>query len=120
MAGFLTDEWLAELARAAQGLSISPGAALVLQQVVEGDDREVAYALVLADGQMQVVGGRVDAPDLTIRLDAATAQAIHEGRLSAQVAFLDGRLRLSGDVVKLLAAAPVLSDLPDVFGPVRA
>jgi len=120
VAGFLTDDWLDDLAAAAADVRVPPEVRLLVQQVVAHDGREVTYALEAGGGALAVRRGRVEDPDITLFQDAETARAIHDGRLSAQTAFLDGRLRLSGDVAALLAAAPVLADLADVFASARA
>lgn len=120
MAGFLTDEWFAELEQAARAATVPVDLSLVVQQVVTDGDREVTYSLELAQGSLTVRRGRAPEPDVTFTQDLATAVAVHEGALSAQTAFLDGRLRLSGDVGALLTAAPALAALDDVFARCRA
>ena len=52
--------------------------------------------------------------------DRATAVAIAQGSLSAQVAFMDGRLRLGGDLRSVLARAGDLAALDDAFAATRA
>ena len=120
VAGFLTDDWFADLERAAGTAAVPAELALVVQQVITDGSHEVAYALELAEGSVHVRRGRTAAPDVTFTQDRATATAVHDGELSAQAAFLDGRLRLSGDVAALLAAAPALATLDDVFARCRA
>jgi hypothetical protein len=114
----LSPAWIAALAEAAAHAEAPEGVELVVQQVVvDGgpDGDEVAYAVEVGSGALRVHPGRVDAPDVTITQDRATAAAIARGDLSAQSAFLEGRLRVGGDLVAALAAARVLSALPDVF-----
>lgn len=120
MAGFLTDDWFADLEQAAGAVALPDDLALVVQQVITDASGEVAYSLELADGSLRVRRGRAAAPDVTFTQDRATATAIHEGELSAQAAFLDGRLRLSGGVGALLTAAPALAALDDVLARCRA
>jgi putative sterol carrier protein len=116
----LTDDWLTELASAAEGVAVPPEVRLTVQQVVLDGAREVVYALVLGDGAMSVRAGRVDAPDVTLTQDRATAEQIRAGTLSAQVAFLDGRLRLSGDAAALRQAGAPLATLDDALALSRA
>ena len=120
MAGFLSDEWFDHLARLAADVAVPEGPSLVVQQVVVDGSDEVAYALRIAGGRLSVHRGAVEEADVTIRQDRSTAEAIHHGRLAAQAAFLDGRLRLAGDVTALIRAAPTLADLDDVFAQARA
>ena len=122
MAGFLTDAWLDDLEAAARAAEVASAAHLVLQQIVPDgpDGHEVAYALVVADGRLRVERGRVGAADLTFTQDRATAEAIHRGDLSAQAAFMQGRLRLGGDLRAVIDRAGELEAIDDVLRSVRA
>ncbi len=122
MAGFLTEAWLDDLERAAQRAELDTKGALVLQQVIPDgpDGREVAYALVVRDGRVTLERGRVADPDLSFTQDLATAEAIHRGELSAQAAFMQGRLRLGGDLRAVIERAAELAAIDDVFASARA
>ena len=122
MAGFLTEAWLDDLDAAAQRAELDTKGALVLQQVIPDgrDGLELAYALVVEDQRVRVVRGRVDDPDLTFTQDRATAEAIHRGELSAQAAFMQGRLRLGGDLRTVIDRAGELAAIDDVFASIRA
>jgi hypothetical protein len=118
VAEHLSPAWIAALADAAVRADAPEGIDLVVQQVVvDGgpDAAEVAYAVEIAGGRVAVHAGRVDAADITFTQDRATATAIAQGALSAQSAFLEGRLRVGGDLSAALAAARVLTSLADVF-----
>ena len=99
-----------------------PDVRLVVQQVIPDglDGREVAYALELADGGLSVRAGRVADPDVTFTQDRATALAIHRGELSAQVAFMQGDLRLGGDLRAVIDRAGALAAISDVLVAARA
>jgi putative sterol carrier protein len=116
---FLADDWLDAMAGAAATASAPPELRLVVQQVVQTEAGEVAYAIHVADGRVRVVSGRADAPDVTFTQDEATARAVADGSLSAQAAFMEGRLRVGGDLRALLEHAAVLAGLDDVFRPAR-
>jgi putative sterol carrier protein len=122
LAGFLTDAWLDDLDAAARVAELPTGAPLVLQQVVTDglDGHEVAYALVVREGRVHVERGRADDPDLVFTQDRDTAEAIHRGELSAQAAFMQGRLRLGGDLRAVVDRASELAAVHDVFASVRA
>ena len=122
MAGFLTDAWLHDLEVAAQRAELDTKGALVLQQVIPDgpDGGEVAYALLLGGGRIEVVRGRVADADLTFTQDRATAEAIHRGELSAQAAFMQGRLRLGGDLRTVIDRAAELAAIDDLFASARA
>ena len=118
MARFLSPAWLDDLAAAAAGAAGPDDEPFTLQQVVLGDP-DVAWAVTVGAGKVAVEVGRHDSATVTFTQDAATAAAIHRGELSAQAAFMTGRLRVGGDVRVLLERQGALADLDDVFGPVR-
>ena len=123
MAGFLTDAWLDDLEAAARGARGAPRprrSCCSRSCRTDRTGREVAYALVVGDGRVRVERGRVADPDLTFTQDRATAEAIHRGELSAQAAFMQGRLRLGGDLRAVIDRAGELAAIDDVFASVRA
>lgn len=121
---FLSPEWIARLDEVARAdLELAEAAAeadLVVQQVVVDGADEVAYHVVLRAGEVAVRPGRAEAPTVTFTQDRATAEAVAAGDLSAQQAFIDGKVRLGGDTVALAERAKVLARLGDVFAAVRA
>jgi putative sterol carrier protein len=117
---FLSDEWIAALDDAGSRTVVPDDLRLVVQQVVTDGHREVAYVLEIANGRMSVRAGRAAAADVSFTQDRATAAAIARGELSAQVAFMDGRLRLGGDLRSVLARAGDLAVLDDAFAATRA
>ncbi len=122
MAGFLTDAWLDELDMAAQAASTPADVQVAIQVVVPDgpEGHEVAYVVESAGGRLAVRRGRADHPDVTFTQDLVTALAIHRGEQSAQAAFMEGRLRLGGDLRDVIGRAIALASLDDVFAPARA
>lgn len=122
MAGSFTAAWLDDLAAAARTASIPNEVRLTIQQVVlDGPDgQELAYVVEAADGGLSVRPGRADHPDVTFTQDLATALAVQRGELSAQAAFIEGRLRLGGDLRAVLQGAGILATIDDVFAAARA
>ena len=59
-------------------------------------------------------------PDLRFTTDYATAARIAAGRLGAQRAFVEGRLRVGGDLSLLIRHHKVLSTIDDALAGVRA
>ena len=120
----LSPEWIAALDEAAQASASLRAAAsdldLTVQQVVDDGDGEVTWYVRLRGGEVAVRPGRADDADVTFTQDRATARAIADGELSAQAAFMAGRLRTGGDLTRLLAHREALDDLDDVFADVRA
>jgi putative sterol carrier protein len=97
---FLSDEWLSSLARNEAGAGSAPDRpTLVIQQLVtDTPEGEVAYVVHVGPAGIRASRGRVDDADLSFSQDLATAEAIHRGEISAQAAFMAGRLRISGNL----------------------
>jgi len=121
MPRFLTPEWLDDLAAAAAAADGPEGEPFTLQQVVaDGPDNEFAWSVTVGGGSLAVRAGRADSPTVSFTQDRSTAEAIHRGELSAQAAFMTGRLRVGGDVSRLLENQGTLVALDDVFESTRA
>ena len=114
MPAFLSEEWIDALAAAAAAAEVDPAADLALRQVV-GD---VAWTVRVGAGRIAV--DRDADADVTLTTDPGTAEALVRGELSTQDAFAAGRLRLGGDLRKLLASAPALAGVDAVYAGVRA
>jgi putative sterol carrier protein len=119
---FLSDPWIDAMTRAAEqarGPVVDPP--LVLQQVVTGHaEGEAAWSITLGAGTIVVTSGRADDPTVTYTHDVETAAAVNRGELSAQAAFMTGRLRVGGDVQVLLDRQTALAEVEDIFALVRA
>lgn len=79
----------------------------------------VRWHVTIADGRAALVPGAADHPDLRFTTDYATAAAIAAGTLSAQRAFVEGRLRVGGDLALLIAHQRAIAAVDDVLAPVR-
>jgi hypothetical protein len=122
VAEFLTDAWFDAVEAAAGESTIDPELRLVIQQVIPDgpEGAEVTYVVTVADGALTVRRGRDATPDITFTQDRTTAEAIHLGELSAQTAFIEGRLRLGGDLRAVIERAGALGAVDDVFAAARA
>jgi putative sterol carrier protein len=122
---YLSDAWIAAMDAAVRdhaGLRRATGdiALAVQQTITRGSERSVSYVVSLRHGTNRVTSGPDPGADVTFTCDEATATAITRGLVSAQEAFLAGRLRIGGDTRALMRHQPVLADLDDVFVGVRA
>lgn len=124
MARYLSGEWFEEINAAARAGAAPPtatgGRPVVLQQLVTGGpDGDVAYWVRVGDGTLEAGLGRAEDPDVTVGQSYDTALAVSTGELSAQAAFLAGRIRVSGDPTALLPHQAVLQELDRALALVR-
>ena len=128
MPEYLSDEWFTSAAAAldddATLQEASRGVQLVFEQRVTppgaADTPGIEWHVVLDDGRVSLHRGPAADPTVTFSCDRDTAIAIQCGATSAQAAFMDGRMRLGGDVAALLAHQHLFSGLDDVLGPLRS
>jgi hypothetical protein len=127
---FLSDEWLREARaiREEQGGAAPAVAApvrmnLVINEVPFGEGVIDAH-LDTSSGTLELDTGHLEGPDLTVTVDYATAKAILiEGNFQMGMqAFMAGKIRVEGDMSKLMAlqAAPPDIDAGDIAGRLRA
>ena len=131
MPDYLSPEWFAtatELVATASAegrfAPTTAGVHLVVEQTVHRPDDSVAvWHVVIDDGSMALIAGpAADGArhaDLTFSCDLATATGVRDGTIGAQSAFIDGRLRLGGDITALLAHGEMFATLDDVLAPLR-
>lgn len=110
MAEFLSDNWFDALIERAGSVVADPAITIVLQQTVEADST-VIWHTVIADGQVHVAQGGAEKADVRLLTDLATGTGINDGTISAQRAFLDGKLQIGGDLHGLMAARDSLAGL---------
>jgi hypothetical protein len=116
---FLSPEWVDALDRAAQRDPALAAAAGEASLVVQHDIAGACYYVDVDGGRVRVRQGAAAEPTVTFSSDRATATAIARGELSAQRAFMNGTLRVGGNIAALINAHDAFSRLPDVFAAVR-
>lgn len=83
-----------------------------VQQVVTGTaEGESRYYFTLEEGSARVGLGEIEGPDATVTQTYDTAVAISKRELHPQQAFMQGKLSIRGNLMKLLQLGPVLSAL---------
>lgn len=113
---FLSDEWIAEARKIRAEFAADPDHAApeapasvrmnqVITEVPFGEGKLDAH-LDTSSGTLEMETGHLADPDVTVTLDYATAKAIFvDGTLEAGMrAFMDGKIRVQGDMAKLIAA----------------
>jgi hypothetical protein len=116
MADFATPEWIEQMARAAEAARVDPTLSFTVQQQLTGAET-TSWHFTIADGRARVFAGPADEPTVTLTSSAATAAAIHGGRLSPQRAFLDGDLQIGGDLNALIAHRGAFAEIADLLRP---
>jgi len=112
---FLSDEWLEEARKIraeyhdrTPQIPVSVRMNQVIQDVPFGDG--VIHAHVdTSSGDLEMEMGHLESPDLTVTLSYYTAKAIlvDGDAQAAMQAFLGGRIRVDGDITKMLALQTV-------------
>jgi len=118
---FLSDEWIAEARKIRAEFAADPShqttaapASVRMNQVITdvpfGDGRLDAH-LDTSSGTLEMETGHLEEADVTVTLDYATAKAIFvDGTLEAGMrAFMDGKVRVQGDMAKLISALQQLA-----------
>ncbi|MEO6652784.1 MAG: SCP2 sterol-binding domain-containing protein [Ilumatobacteraceae bacterium] len=121
---YLSLAWIRELTReVAESETLADLAAEhsigVTQTVTDGPEGDVTYHLQIADGTAAFGAGAADPEDVTMEQDWETAVGVATGATNAQDAFINGRIRLTGDQQALMGAQPVFGALDQVFSAVR-
>ena len=125
MAKFLSQEWADEVRTALNNSddvrSAIKGVELCIQQVVTGaPDGEVKYWTKFDDGKVDGGVGEAPDPDVTISQDYDTAVSMNKGELNAQAAFMQGKLKVTGNMGKLLQNQGAMQSLGPVLSSVQA
>lgn len=127
---YLSPEWMAAARHALaddDGLrEATSELALTIEQVVTGvpdggtPRGTVRWHITIDHGRVALAEGPADAADLRFSADHPTAAQIASGELAAQRAFVEGRLRVGGDLSLLIRHQRVFATIDDTLAKVRA
>jgi predicted lipid carrier protein YhbT len=114
MSKWLSQEWLDETRKMADSQPERPGASAKMQYVVAGGpDGEVKYYWVLENGKLlDSKLGELAGAEVTMAMTYDDAMKIQNGELDANAAFMQGRIKVSGNMAKLMALMP-LTNAPE-------
>jgi putative sterol carrier protein len=109
MAKWLSQEWLDEQQRLSEGQPERPGASARMQYVITGaPDGEVRYYWVLENGKLlESQLGELPDAEVTLTQSYEDAMRIQKGELDANAAFMQGRVKVTGNMAKLMALLPI-------------
>jgi putative sterol carrier protein len=109
---FLSDEWM-RAAREIRDTLPAPTTPmahkvrmnLVITEAPVNDTRQVKAHMDTTDGNLKLDEGHLDGPDLTLTVDYDTAKAIFvdQNPAAGMQAFMAGKVKVDGDMSKLLA-----------------
>lgn len=105
---FLSEEWAQATTQALnehEGFknaiaNITLGIQFVVTEAGEGGD--VHYYLQASGGTAVLALGELEDADATVTNDYETATAVSKGELNTQTAFMTGKLKVSGNLAKLM------------------
>ncbi len=109
MPKYLTQEWMDTAKALAQDFPETPGASVRLQQVVTGaPEGEVTYYTVIENGKTveQSLGEDPNA-EVTLTNTYDDAVKIMKGELDANAAFMQGRVKVTGNMAKIMSMMPL-------------
>ena len=114
MPKWLSQEWLDESKKLAEGQPERPGASARMQYVVTGGpDGDIKYYWVLEHGKLlESQLGEMPDPEVTLTQSYEDAKKIQQGELDANAAFMQGRVKVTGNMAKLMALLP-LTNAPE-------
>ena len=126
---YLSDEWIdaadTALSQAWSSVEDKGDRPTTITYTVSGAPADttagkVTYTVTFGpDGSGVSAGEPESEPDATMALDYDTAVEIARGDSSAQAAFMQGRLKLGGDVTILITGAERFGQVGDALGTLR-
>ena len=114
MAKFLSQEYMDVQKKLSEGQPERPGTSARMQYVVTGGpDGDIRYHWVLENGKLlEAALGDVDDAEVTLTQSYEDAVKIAKGELDPNAAFMQGRIKVTGNMQKLMQLMP-LTNAPE-------
>jgi putative sterol carrier protein len=121
---FLSQDWAEAMTNALNSSedfkSAASGQSAKLQQVVtDVDGGDVKYYFVLDGGKADVSLGEVEGAEATVTQNYDTAAGLQKGEVNAQQAFMQGKLKVTGNMMKLMQLQSVIGAIPKAVSDVE-
>jgi alkyl sulfatase BDS1-like metallo-beta-lactamase superfamily hydrolase len=109
VAKYLTQEWLDETRALAADQPERPGATVKMNWVVTGGpDGDASYYWVLENGKLlESKLGTLDDAEVTLSSSYEDSVKQITGELDANAAFMQGRVKVTGNMAKLMSLLPL-------------
>ena len=109
MAKYLSQDWLDQGKKLSETQPERPGATAKMQYVVTGGpEGDIRYYWVLENGKLQDSSlGELPDPDFTMTLSYADSVAVQKGELDPNAGFMQGRMKVTGNMGKLMQLMPL-------------
>jgi putative sterol carrier protein len=120
---YLSEEWAKEVTSLLQSnenvTNTIKGQSFAIQQVISDvpDQGEVKFYAKASDGVPEVGIGETPNPDATLSAPYPVSVSMDKGELNPQAAFMQGKLKIQGNLMKLMGLQGFVSSLgPAVAG----
>lgn len=114
---YLSEEWAKAVTEAVNGNDSfkqqAAGKTVKLQYVVTTTEGETKYYTELKDGQADVGIGTIDDPEATLSADYDTSAALFRNELNATAAYMSGKLKIQGDLMRLMQLQGLVNTIPE-------
>src|SRR5262249_45734852 len=109
MAKYLSQDWLDQGKKLAESQPERPGATARMQYVVTGGpEGDIKYYWILENGKLLESNvGEIPDADFTLTLTYDQSVKVEQGELDANAAFMQGRMKVTGNMGKLMALMPL-------------
>jgi len=109
MSKWLSQEWLDETRKMAEGQPERPGASARMQYVVTGGPGgDIEYYWVLENGKiLESQLGHLDDAEVTLTTGYDDSLKIQKGELDANAAFMQGKVKVTGNMAKVMSLLPI-------------
>jgi putative sterol carrier protein len=109
MPRYLSQEWLDEFVKLAADQPERPGATVKIQyKVTGGPAGDIDYYWVINEGKFEDAKlGTIDGPDFTMTNAYDDAAKIQKGELDATAAFMQGKIKVAGNMAKMMSLLPI-------------
>jgi len=109
MVKYLSPEWMALFKELAADFPETPGATARLQYVITGGpEGEIRYHHVIDNGRtVELALGDDPETEVTLTSSYDDKMKVDKGELDANAAFMQGRVKVAGNIAKVMALLPL-------------